>query len=349
MHGARFGVLQILTTDAVARVRVKWGDRSQAFVSRTCGAVAGRRATLFVPHRYHLSGRHRITVIVGSACGQARATASRGGIVINVRHPVGDRQGALGTTWNSYDPPHPLARSRFRVDQGKRLQSGECSFPGSQLTLAPGGRKAIESRSDAIDLIDCQVLVETGVPPARLLTGSVASAAADRGTSQESGLIPAPLNKADPVYEPQKSPSGVAVAAQHSAGYLLTWWHDPCPFPCVHVNEARNGTDWYWNRQCVVSPVSGWYRLWWRSETGWGLNASNWQNYYACYHAISSSYALYQNDIFCVGQSVWTTYNRSTVSGHFDGNLVGAWNTWVSGAACKSLLGFDYTLVRTLN
>lgn len=126
---------------------------------------------------------------------------------------------------------------------------------------------------------------------------------------------------------------------------MKSYFEDP---PRRDVNSVINSTDWYWDRTCVRSPVYGGRAYDPLEQTGWRLEAQNWQNYYNCTNSVSSSYAHFFNGAFCANVDTHTYYDRNTVRGRKDGYLLGKWD-WRKAGGCKSLLRFHAFLRRTLN
>ena len=217
--------------------------------------------------------------------------------------------------------------TRFIVN-GSRTADGGCEFSG-EIKLRPG-ETTIHQRERAYDPAKCRLLVEEGLPTEPEGT----DAAGMQGISD----LQAVNVKAD-------ASEAAAATGTHSAGYLKSYYHDPLH---LTVNEVKNTVDWWWNGTCVYGTVylGGYYN--WLGLTGWSLESQNWQYDAECLQAYSSSYAHYENPIFCAGQTTHTYYDRNTVWGLFDRWLYGQWNAYKSGG-CNWLLHFHHSLTRTLN
>lgn len=77
------------------------------------------------------------------------------------------------------------------------------------------------------------------------------------------------------------------------------------------------------------------------------MREANWQNVYDSHETTSSSYALFENDKWCAFQSVFSRYDRNTVNGRNNGDLVGSWADVSYGAICYRALSLEHVLQRT--
>lgn len=256
--------------------------------------------------------------------------------------PNADSKASAKDGWITFGPDYPLSNLVTYVQQGIKHPDGRCEFSG-ELVL-PLGSQAIEERETAINLTTCQVRIERGVPPANVTANE---------TISPQGLTKSGEQKSTSKSTTKASSGEVSIAAtaQRSAGLHRIWWEDPAH---IDVNLVENNTDWHWNGNSVVGPVYGGYRYWWLSESGWTLRENNWQNYYDSYQSTSSSYAHFVNNYFCTatyGQyqpPTHTYYDRNTVNGRYNGDLVGSWRSWVDGG-CPYFLHRHSQLVRSLN
>jgi hypothetical protein len=229
--------------------------------------------------------------------------------------------------WVTFGPAPPGATAQTIA--GTSDGQGGCSFVFSAL-LSPGQTM---QRADEIayNASTCQVQVAftngASAPPEPAFPSGGSGADSGSVDSQLSGSAPA------------------AASSIHSAGYYKSWFEDPIG---LVVNSVKNGTDWHWNRKCVVPPVSGSFNYWWRSGTGWLLLQNNWQNVYTCAESTSSSYAHFYNPSFCNNTPTDVVYNRNTVHGEANGDLVGTAHVSKFGI-CSPLLSFHAVLKRTLN
>lgn len=231
----------------------------------------------------------------------------------------------------------PMQGSAVQMQQGKVLGPKACEFV-TNLNV-PSGQQAIEQREVAINIDTCQILLETGVPnPA-----SLASYRQGKRLSSSSAQARSRGRGAD---------VRSAARAVHSAGYFKTVWEDPVE---IDVTSVRNNTDWHWTGSRVVRPVRGRRGYGWFSASGWQLNkGSNWRNYFTSYQTTSSSFVRFHNDAFCravfgiFGTTTHVVYDRNTVHGRKNGDLVGKVRTRKYGG-CSKLLHFDKYLVRTKN
>jgi hypothetical protein len=380
-------VLRISGPSATRSVIVAWGDGRRTLATRRCDdssqtpAARGDGEMAF-PHFYRRNGSFLVSAQVTSAgCTNPQTTvgpvASRRVRVTGSKRPPagatasdvaptapGSSSPSPPTHWVSFNQPCPLANSTFKVQvgtptaptpngpvqttpgatgtaspPGSSSSNTGCSFPGGNLTLGPRDPHAIEQREVAVEPDTCQALVQTGTPPAWSLK---------QGPPPGSGLAGGGFTSpfAPDSRAPGSGSVATASATHHASGYLRSWWEDPVG---IDVNVVRNSTDWHYNGSCVVAPVSGRYAYAWYSPSGWSLKGNNWRNYYTCYHSISGSYAHFHNGTFCAFFDVDTYYDRSTVGGHYNGVLAGSWNSYNTGAVCKSLLSFHRTLAYYFN
>lgn len=385
-HGK--ALLRISGPSATRGVIVDWGDGRTTLVTRRCAAGSSRTPTargdaeIALPHFYRRDGRFLVSVHV-TKTGCTKPQTAVGAVASRRVRVTGSKRPSAGATasdaaptapgssspsptnhWVSFNQPYPLANSTFKVQLGTPTAPAPngavqttpgatgtasppggsssntgCSFPGGNLTIQPGGPQAIEQREVAIQPDTCQALVQTGTPPAWSLNQGPPP-----GSGLASGGFISPF--APDARAPGSGSIASASATHHASGYLRSWWEDPIG---IDVNVVRNSTDWHYNGRCVVAPVSGRYAYSWYSPSGWSLKGNNWQNYYSCYHSISGSYAHFHNGSFCAFFDVDTYYNRSTVGGHYNGVLAGTWNSYNTGAVCKSLLSFHRTLAYYFN
>lgn len=289
-----------------------------------------------------------MTVLAGLAllvAGCSANTATQSVETPNAQRDAGSRSDAAGQTrqpyqaptvgpdgWVTFEHEDKLGNSSVVDLKGKRTDKAGCAF-GGELTLRPG-QPVVMERQVALQPDTCEARVERGVPPQtlldRLAKTSDKETKTDRQEATRSGEV---------------GPNGDVGNAVHSAGYLKSYWEDPVK---RDVNSVEDSTDWYWTGSAVVSPVYGGYQYGWFALSGWSLQEANWRNVYNNYESTSSSYAHFFNSVFCAFVDTHAYYNRNTVNGRSNGDLVGTWHSEVQGG-CTSLLSFGRVLQRTLN
>lgn len=241
--------------------------------------------------------------------------------------------GSDGYIRYSYDPAD-IPDGVVSDIAGTKLPNGSCRQAG-ELRLSVG-QTVVARRAVAVNPETCQFKVITGTPTESHLRQlqSVGEGMAARSDSSK----PKSLGRA--------TGKGVKGNPDVSAGYLETFFHDP---PNITVNSVKNSTKWRWGAPSGVQGLLGGYEYNWLAGTGWFMQGANWQNVYDSYQTTSSSYALFENDKFCAFQSVFSDYNRNTVNGRNNGDLVGSWADVSYGAICYKMLSLEYVLQRTQN
>jgi hypothetical protein len=242
-----------------------------------------------------------------------------------------------GTDWVTYGWSFSLGDSQHHLLQGKSVGYRACEFKEA-LSLPPG-QQAVEAREVALNLDSCQSVVETGIPPQDVIQQD---AAGFRGLRTSAARRVDGAGAVD---------TAAAAGRVRSAGYLKSTYEDPVE---IDVNSVRNNTDWFWNGERVSGPVRSARAYGWYTPSGWELEGNNWRHRFTSYQSTSSSYAHFKNDVFCraligpiFGRTTHTYYNRNTVHGRKNGDLVGIWKVRKTGG-CNDLLHFEKRLVRTL-
>jgi hypothetical protein len=246
---------------------------------------------------------------------------------------------------------YALKNSTTFIKQGERTPDGGCLFSG-ELVLPPG-TEAVEVRQTASNPQTCQARLERGRPPLDTLDAAPDSSQATTQSTTESDETIVSNDAEEPTVEP----SDLAVddrmdrTRHRSAGFHTSRYEDPLN---IVVNRVKNDTNWWWNGNVVQAPVYNGYYLTWLSGSGWTREAHDWNHRATTYQTTSSSYAHFRNALFCdavtdpAAPPTHTYYDRNRVHGQYDGDLIGAWNSWDSGG-CDEFLTFHHRLVRTHN
>jgi hypothetical protein len=247
--------------------------------------------------------------------------------------------GADPVTWT---PGYALGDSHQFTVQGAPDGTGGCVMPSGKMKL-PSGQSAIEQREIALDPATCAATFEEGVPPADEVTGDALreTPATGYGSTAQANV---------------RAPSATAQAARvrhrvvaHAASYIYTsgqekdWWEDPAG---IDVNKTISHVSFYYGGGCVHNPVNWWGEWFWYTTSGWSLVSNSNYGDASCSLAYSSSWGHMHNWAFCAAW-VDSYYDRTIVNGNPDGGLWASWNSYNTGAWCKSLLSFHRSLSRT--
>jgi hypothetical protein len=204
----------------------------------------------------------------------------------------------------------------------------------------PHRNGGIDDPRGADALLTCRATMEQGTPS----PAAVQRAQANQGMQQASSTTSdTPASGATAtIARAHRRHRAAAASVSYAQGYLTTFFEDP---PGIDVTKDNVGIGFHYNGSCVTD---GWQavHLYWYSPSGWGRNDSNWATSNTCTLEASSSYALFENDIFCFPNSCFNHYNRTSIHGHRDGGLFGFWNSWCDGDARCGLLSFHAQLVR---
>jgi len=289
-------------------------------------------------------GRRRVTVAL------AVVVATGAGAATSFALVAADAAAApAAPTIVSYTPPPSvlagLSNQQTLSTQGARLADGSCQLAGSlSLTAA---QTAIEQVATSVNTDTCQVTVLQGTPSASLLATQEVQPSGGTATSQGATsptVVNGRLNRT-------RKPRAHAASTYYAAGYLDTWVNDPLN---IKVNEVKVNTTFDYNYSCVVNPSGEGVYNYWYTPSGWYKTADNWNQGLNCSNSWSSGYARYENDVFpaCLPYDPFyggcsTTYNRSTIFGHPNGDLVAQYNTSFGSNPGDQLLGAYQALVRT--
>ncbi len=216
---------------------------------------------------------------------------------------------------------------------GTKQPDGSCVSEGT-LTL-PHGQRAIIQRVVALNPATCEQRIVTGTP----------TAAYQQKLDSKDGLKGTSSSASPPsTGGTQSTPK--SVGAVQSAGFLWTYIQDP---PNITVNSVLDTTEWVWDGNSVVG-IKGAYEYNWFWQTSWSLDDSNWENSYdPNYQTRVSSWVLFLNRYFCAGDWTYSDYDRNTVNGRRNGDLVGEWRAWSYGSMCAGWLTTESRLERTKN
>ena len=252
-------------------------------------------------------------------------------------------QSAMAAGVQTYKEKYALSSAHTYVVHGKKQADGSCTFQGPQpgvtseatpLVLAPH-QAAVEVRQVSADTSNCTTTMEQGVPPASAVSAPPASG--EHGTSASTGGATATGQMAAAARARRhRGRPRAAAADSRSQGYVTTFFEDPVN---IDVNKVNVGIDYYYNGTCVTYGSQS-EHYYWYTPSGWGKNADNWQTSNTCTLEASSSYVLFENDVFCFPNSCYAHYNRTSIHGHRDGYLYGFWNSWCDGDTRCGLLSF---------
>lgn len=216
---------------------------------------------------------------------------------------------------------------------GTKRPDGSCVLAGT-ITL-PHGQNAIVQRVVALNPATCEQRIVTGTPTAEYQQ-KLDSKEGLKGTSSSAS----PPSAGDS-HSPPKNVGGV-----QSEGFLRTYIQDP---PNITVSSVRDTTEWVWDGNSVVG-INGAYEYNWFWPTSWSLDDSNWENSYdPNYQTRVSSWVLFLNRYFCANSWTYSDYDRNTVNGRKNGDLVGEWRAWSYGSTCAGWLTTETELERTKN
>ena len=237
----------------------------------------------------------------------------------------------------TFPQPYALAGSSTTTLQGTPTADGGCAFPPGRLTL-PRAERAVELREVGLDAQTCTATIEQGVPPASALGQDVP--ADGFGFATSSGNRAPTASAARHV---NRRPTAHAAAYAYAAGYEKDWFEDPVG---IDVNKVISKVGFHYGGGCVRD--ASWSGEWfWFTTSGWNLISNSNYGNVNCGQAYSSSWGHFKNGAFCAGANVESYYNRTVVYGSPSGGLSATWNSYNTGAVCKSLLSFHRTLVRT--
>lgn len=225
---------------------------------------------------------------------------------------------------------------------------GGCNFQGTN-TVAPGESGSVQHET-AVNMSTCIMTMEqtaTPTAPGGATPGTSngaqpygSSSASSSGTASV-GANPTPTT----IHAPLRRLSAAA-DVQESAGFTYTDVLDPVD---ITVNSQKNTIDWFWNGSDLEGTEncgSTWQWFW---LSGWYVNDTS----LACFittdnqQVYSSSYAAFQNDIFC-GVTDKATYWYNDAIGYANGTLVGEWDVELTGD-CSGLLSVNNDTERTMN
>lgn len=199
-------------------------------------------------------------------------------------------------------PRTSLSESRQYVLRGERTADG-CSFTYPELVLPPGV-EAIEQRDIGIDLAQCGVLVEEGIPRGEF------KARIGEGSSSDRSSV-----KVDPDSSTQR----------WKKGYNQVWWEDAIG---GMVTSAETHGRWYYNGTCSVGG-NGFFGYVGYAPTGWqpvpGSDGYSQGNTCARYQA--KGWAQVKNDAFCA-RRVTVTYAHVTFQGSRTGVMSASHNSY---------------------
>jgi hypothetical protein len=250
----------------------------------------------------------------------------------------------------NYPQRYGLSGGHTYVVHGTKHADGSCAFPGPQpgtssqaapLVLAPG-HSAVEARQLSTDISNCTTTMEQGTPPASAVGSPPANGEQSTSGTAAHATASGQLGSAARARRHGSRPRAAA-ADSYAQGYVTTFFEDPAG---IDVNKVNDGIGYYYNGTCVTYRNFQSYHYYWYTPSGWGKNADNWATSNTCILEASSSYVLFENDIFCFPNSCFTHYNRTSIHGHRDGYLYGFWNSWCDGDPRCGLLSFHAQLIR---
>lgn len=280
----------------------------------------------------------------------------------------------LGKGWHGFKADHLLSDRRVRVLDGEVGPDG-CRFDvTSKLTTEEVAEVA---RSRAVNVGTCQMLLESGVPPAAVIAREDAAApespdcgqgaADDVEGTPGSENVPTPPNAdevpTDPgdmgtpvpgvgasVDPPASGPTGrcgtmraTAPYYPRSAGFFKSRFEDPA---FLDVTSVTNTIDYTYGGGCVQRAAWG-DSVYWLDTSGWALTRRDLAGYRTCAQTSSSTRATMRNRGFCrlligllFGRTTYNTYDRNIITGKNTGTLYSRVGVAYASGGCANLLTF---------
>lgn len=243
-----------------------------------------------------------------------------------------------------FEQPYALSSVTTSTIQGTKRPDGACEFSPQSMRLPPG-RYAAEVRESAIDPATCAATIERGTPPATELAGAQPPGEPSQAGQSESAGAATGSPSVSMSRRRSRSRRRAMASASKSQGYVTTYWEDPVG---IDVNKVNDGISYLYNGSCVTYGYYEKWHLYWYSPSGWGKNADNFRSARQCSLEAASSYALFENDVFCFPNSCFAEYNRTSIHGHADGTLYGFWKPDCHGDSRCGLLSWHAQLIRQI-
>lgn len=116
---------------------------------------------------------------------------------------------------------------------------------------------------------------------------------------------------------------------------IHSWFQDASGF---HVNDVRNEVQWNPSGGCASSGFAS-TSYYWTEQAGWFNTLDRFASTYACSGVTSQTSESFQNNTYCSGSALSTTYDPGFITGHADNSY--NWSvTWRKVGSCQSLLAF---------
>lgn len=249
---------------------------------------------------------------------------------------------STGSGWHLHAFGHQLDGSDLELRRGTRA-SGACRFEDVDVAASPGHPQ--ERRAIAIDWENCRSVEELGEPSPSEVQAFFSGEPAGSDTDGElrSAYARQSRQRRATKASTSRRRGGLAARAAEARWYYRykAIWEDPAGLDTSWIAPKVN---WAYYGGCVHNPV--YYGVDWGmvTATGWQLISRTPYSDATCSRAIRSEYAKFEGGQYfplCFGGKVQAYYWPASAYGTPLGTGFGGINTWLTGAACKSLLTYD--------
>jgi hypothetical protein len=295
----------------VRRVEVRWGDGARAVISRHCGSTTDFVAA----HQYPRGARHTLTWRVAADCGSripSRISASANDQTTGV---------PSGGNWTDLTGTDTLTgTTTYTTYDGTPTPDGtSCEFPATSTNEGVNATN-VEEQEVAINVSDCEMVMETGTPPTSVVTAAFGT----NGTDGPPAASGSDLNQS--LDATTQATNQVEYAAQ---------WRD-----YVHgvMNEVAETLNWTHGKNCVTS-TNEWAVGYPTPGIGWALDYNNQGMTPSCTGSTINANAGFSDNNFCNGNATYNTYTSVYLTGLYNGKTQTGRSGFADGSSCAKSEG----------
>jgi hypothetical protein len=222
---------------------------------------------------------------------------------------------AAGDGWTALTGVDALSDPTLTVVDGTPTGDRKsCEVPPSAVSDSPDGPATVEDQEVAIDLSTCQVLMQSGTPPASVVT----AAFADRGAPARSGGDPTGF----------LDPNGTYTTTQ--VEYAAVWEDGEGDV----VNEVSERLSWTSDGSCV-DRTNHW-AVWFPHAAGWVQHGARAPHSASCDGTEVAAGARFSDRGFCSAGVTRDQYTALDLTGLPDGTTQTEPSAFADGSSCAS-------------